>query len=76
MIQSRVVAAVEIGTTKVAVLLGEILGDSDLRIIGHSACSSKGVKKGIITDLNAASDCVHATLLTAENSCQRRIDEV
>ena len=73
---SRVVAAVEIGTTKVAVLIGEIVGDSELKIIGHSACSSKGIKKGIITDLNAASDCVHATIMTAESNTQRRIDEV
>ncbi len=76
MSQSRVVAAVEIGTTKVAVLLGEIVGDSELKIIGHSACSSKGIKKGIITDLNAASDCVHATIMTAESNTQRQIDEV
>lgn len=73
---SRVVGAVEIGTTKVAVLLGEIVGDSGLNIIGHTHASTKGVKKGVITDLNAASDCVHAAILTAEKNAQTRIDEV
>jgi cell division protein FtsA len=76
MSQSRVVGAVEIGTSKVTVLIGEILGDSGLNIIGHSACFSKGIKKGVITDLKAASDCVHAAILTAEKNANTRIDEV
>lgn len=72
----RVVGAVEIGTSKVAVLLGEIVGKNGLNIIGHVAASSKGVKKGAIADLNAASDCVHAAILTAEKNAHTRIDEV
>lgn len=72
----RVVAAVEIGTSKVAVLLGEIVGDSELNIIGHSVGSSKGVKKGSITDLDKASDCVHAAILNAEKKAHTRVDEV
>lgn len=76
MSDTRVVGAVEIGTTKVVVLLGEIIGDEGLNIIGHSICSSKGIKKGAINDLNAASDCVHATIMQAEENAKSRIDEV
>ncbi|ADE56089.1 cell division protein FtsA [Coraliomargarita akajimensis] len=76
MSQDRVVGAVEIGTSKVAVLLGEIVGNGGLNIIGHVACSSKGVKKGVITDLNSASDSVHAAVMTAERQFNTRIDEV
>ena len=76
MSQSRVIAAIEIGTSKIVVLLGEIIGDSGLNIIGHSVGSSKGVKKGVITDLDKASDCVHAAILRAEENTQTRIDEV
>ena len=73
---NRVIAAVEIGTSKIAVLLGEMIGDSGLNIIGHCVCSSKGVKKGVITDLNKASDCVHAAISKAEEKAQVRVDEV
>ncbi|MGB0744544.1 MAG: cell division protein FtsA [Opitutales bacterium] len=76
MSDTRVVGAVEIGTSKVVVLLGEIVGDEGLNIIGHSICSSKGVKKGVVQDLNAASDCVHAVILEAEKNANSRIDEV
>jgi len=76
MSHTRVVGAIEIGTTKVAVLLGEIIDGEGLNIIGHSAGTSKGVKKGVISNLEAASDCVHATILAAERHAQTRIDEV
>lgn len=76
MSESRVVGAVEIGTSKVVVLLGEIIDNEGLNIIGHAICSSKGIKKGVIQDLNAASDCVHAAILKAEKNAESRIDEV
>lgn len=76
MSESRVIGAVEIGTSKVVVLLGEIIGEEGLNIIGHCVGSSKGVKKGEIQDLNAASDCVHAAIMKAEKTAQSRIDEV
>ncbi|MGC6454906.1 MAG: cell division protein FtsA [Coraliomargaritaceae bacterium] len=76
MSQDRVVGAVEIGTSKVAVLLGEIVGKGGLNIIGHVAATSKGVKKGMISDLYAASDCVHAAIMTAEKNANTRIEEV
>jgi cell division protein FtsA len=73
---SKVVGAVEIGTSKVGVLLGEIVDAGGLNIIGHSVCSAKGVKKGEIVNLNAASDCVHAAIMKAEKDADTRIDEV
>ncbi len=76
MSQSKVVGAVEIGTSKISILMGEITDGSELNIIGHTSCSSKGVKKGVITDLKAASNCVHAAIMTAEENTRIRIDEV
>ncbi len=76
MSQSKVVGAVEIGTSKVSILLGEIVGNSELNIIGYNSRASKGVKKGVVTDLKAASDCVHAAIMAAEENTGTRIDEV
>ncbi|MFT5351223.1 MAG: cell division protein FtsA [Zhongshania aliphaticivorans] len=76
MSQTKVVGAVEIGTSKVSILMGEIIGNSELNIIGHSSSTSRGVKKGVITDLKAASDCVHAAIMAAEENTGTRIDEV
>ena len=66
MSQSKVIAELEIGTSKIVVLLGEIISDSGLNIIGHSVGSSKGVKKGVINDLDKASTYVQAAILKPE----------
>lgn len=76
MSQTKVVGAVEIGTSKISILIGEIVGNTELNIIGHNSSSSRGVKKGVITDLKAASDCVHAAIMSAEESTGTRIEEV
>ncbi|MFP4204043.1 MAG: cell division protein FtsA [Opitutales bacterium] len=76
MSESKVVGAIEIGTSKVVVLLGEVCGEEGLNIIGQSVASSRGVKKGVITDLQKASDCVHAAIAEVERNAHSRIDEV
>lgn len=76
MSESRIVGAVEIGTSKVAVLLGEIVDDRSLNIIGHRICTSEGVRKGEIADLNLVSACVHAAIGHAEKDSGTLIDEV
>ena len=76
MSHDRVVGAIEIGTSKVVVLVGEIVGNGGLNVIGHVAATSKGVKKGVIDASPAACDCVHAAIMTAEKNANTRIDEV
>ena len=70
------IGAVEIGTSKVAVLIGEVLGDRRLNIVGLGTCTSRGVIKGDVIDFKAASDCTHAALLAAEQRAGVRVDAV
>jgi len=74
--RSKVIAGVEIGTSKISVLLGEIVEGRSLNIIGSGQSSSKGVLKGDIVDFHDASDCVHAAILSAEEQGGVRIDGV
>ncbi len=73
--KSRIIAAVEIGTSKVAVLVGHHSGEA-LDIIGFGECQSRGVFKGVVTNYKAASDCVHSAFETAEQTAGERIDHV
>ncbi len=74
--RSKVIAGVEIGTSKISVLLGEIVEGRSLNIIGLGQSSSKGVLKGDIVDFHDASDCVHAAILSAEDQAGVKIDGV
>jgi cell division protein FtsA len=69
------IGAVEIGTSKISVLVGEYTG-RELAIIGRGECSSRGVMKGTVVDNKAASECTHSALEQAERGAGQRIDVV
>ncbi len=69
------IGAVEIGTSKITVLIGEYTG-RELAIIGRGECASRGVIKGTVVDYKAASDCTHSALQQAERDAGERIDLV
>lgn len=73
---SRFIGAVEIGTSKVSVLIGEIVEGRSVNLIGYGECQSHGVVKGVVTDFKAASDATHSASLVAEQSAGVKIDEV
>jgi len=66
------IGAVEIGTSKITVLVGEYTG-RELAIIGCGECQSRGVIKGTVVDYKAASDCTHSALEQAERDAGERI---
>ena len=72
----RIVGAVEIGTGKIAVLVGEIARGRALNIIGVGVAQSHGVMKGEVVDYKAASEATHHALETAEKKAGVRLDEV
>jgi cell division protein FtsA len=76
MAQGNIIGAVEMGTSKIVVLVGEFTGDRSLNIIGMGQSTSMGIKKGEIVDWRAVSDCTHAALSAAEQNSGTRIDTI
>ncbi len=74
--KSKFIGAVEIGTSKVTVLVGELTNGRSLHIIGLGQFPSRGVIKGGVIDFKAASDATHRALIEAEKKAGVRIDEV
>jgi cell division protein FtsA len=73
--RTNFIGAVEIGTSKVTVLVGEYTG-RELAIIVRGECSSRGVIKGSVVDYKAASECTHSALEQAEHEAGERIELV
>lgn len=69
-------AAIEIGTSKVVVLIGEILDGKTLNLLGVGVQKSKGVRKGKIVDFRAASHCTHTAILEAEAAAGVKVNFV
>jgi len=73
---SRMVAALEIGTSKIQVFLGEIIDNKSMSIVGMGQQASLGIKKGDIYDLKKASQIAHEAIVSAENATNIRTKSV
>lgn len=70
------VVALEIGTTKVVALVGELRDDNHIVITGMGMHDSTGVRKGEMVDFENARICVKAALGVAEDMAQVGIHQV
>ncbi|QNS01930.1 MAG: cell division protein FtsA [Buchnera aphidicola (Pentalonia nigronervosa)] len=71
-IEKKLIVGLEIGTTKVITLVGEILINDTIKVIGIGVCSSKGIEKGCINNLDEIVQCVQKSIKKAEitSNCQ------
>lgn len=76
MARSLLHVGLEIGTTKVAAVIGETRSDGLLRIIGVGESPSRGVRKGEIVDIGKITLCLNEAVAEAEEKADREISEV
>ena len=66
----------EIGTSKVCVVVGEGRPDGTIKILGVGQAPSRGVRKGEIVDFETAMKCVHEAVVDAEQKSDVMIRSV
>ena len=67
--QQRLVAAVDLGTTKVAAVIAEVSGDAphpNARILGVGVERSAGVRRGVVRDIEASTRAISKAMHDAE----------
>lgn len=70
-----IVVGIDIGSSKIATLIGRV--DEDvINILGVSESTSKGVKKGQIVNIEEASEAINTSLDSAERMAGHSIDRV
>lgn len=67
------IAAIDIGTTKVTAL-SAIRDGSGVRVVGAGVAPSRGVEKGIVSDLGAATECLSEAIQQAERDSGVRFE--
>ncbi|GAB3067924.1 cell division protein FtsA [Virgibacillus ainsalahensis] len=72
---SEVLVSLDIGTTKIKVIIGEVLNDS-LNIIGVGTAKSNGMKKGAIVDIDQTVQSIRSAVEQAERMVGMQIDSV
>src|SRR5471030_3065224 len=67
---------VDIGTTKVACLIGRVESDGTLRVLGFGWQKGRGLNSGDITDMDAAERAIRACVGQAEDMADVRLRSV
>jgi cell division protein FtsA len=67
---------VDIGTTKIACLIGRTESDGSLRVLGFGWQKGRGLNSGDITDLEAAEKAIRASVGQAEDMADVRLRSV
>jgi cell division protein FtsA len=73
---NRQVVGLDLGSTKVSAVIGEVTPEGDLEIIGIGSRPSKGVRKGTIVDSNSTVEAILKVVEDAEIMAGTRINAV
>ncbi len=73
---SSIIVGLEIGTSKICVVAGEVTAANPLNIIGLGQARSRGVRKGEIADASLASEDVRNAIVEAEQMANVEIRSV
>jgi len=69
----NLIVALDIGTSKVACLVAELRPDGTLEILGMGGHESKGLKKGVVVNIEATVSAIQRALEEAELMADRKI---
>ncbi|GCE14399.1 cell division protein FtsA [Tengunoibacter tsumagoiensis] len=71
--QERVIVGIDVGTTKVCVLVGELDRDGKLNIVGVGTCPSQGLRRGVVVNIEETVTSIGAALDRAERLSGKKI---
>jgi cell division protein FtsA len=64
--EPRTIVGIDVGTTKICTLVGEVYEDGQLRIIGVGVAPSRGLRKGVVVNVHEATEAITASVRKAE----------
>jgi cell division protein FtsA len=62
----RTIVGVDVGTTKICTLVGEVDEERGLRIIGVGVSPARGIRKGVVVNVQEATDAIATSIEKAE----------
>ncbi len=70
----RTIVGIDVGTTKICTLVGEVNEEKELRIVGVGVAPSRGLRKGVVVDVNAVTKAIFASVEKAERISGYKIE--
>ncbi|EGV35668.1 cell division protein FtsA [Neisseria weaveri] len=76
MVKGKYISALDIGTSKVIALIGEVQEDNEIHIVGLGQAPSRGLKAGMVTNIDATAQAIKQAVNEAELMADCRIESV
>lgn len=71
--KENIVAAIDVGSSKICTLVAEVTPDADLRILGVGVTPAQGIRKGMVDNIHEATEAIINSVERAERSSGSRI---
>ena len=71
--KDNILASIDVGSSKICTLVGELTPDVDVRILGVGITASQGVKKGMVDNIQEATEAIASSVEKAERSSGSRV---
>ena len=75
-LERNIIVGLDIGTSKVAAIVAELTGGDEIEIIGIGTASSKGLKKGVVVNLESTVHSIKRAIEEAELMAGCRVQAV
>ncbi len=72
--RKSIITGIDIGTTKICAIITEVTPDKNMEIIGIGLSNSRGLRKGIVVDIDKTSNAISEAVKKAERMAGVSID--
>jgi cell division protein FtsA len=70
----NVVAAIDVGTTKICTILADVKDSGLPRVVGVGIAPSKGLHKGLVVNINEARESIRQSVRKAEQASNFKVE--
>ena len=74
--QKRIITGIDIGTTKIAVVIAEWSNKHEMKIMGIGKSPSNGLKGGVVVNISETVDSISTAIKEAEKQADHEVTEV
>lgn len=74
--QDKVVVSIDVGTTKICVLVAQYVDEGNINILGMGKALCQGLRKGVVVDMQKTVDSIKAAIKEAEHKANVVIHSV
>ena len=74
MAQNEIIVGLDIGTTKIAVIIAECTNSKFEKIIGYGEAQSLGLKKGVVESIDLTVKSIHQAVNIAEKQAKVKVN--